>query len=476
MVSMDSLLALCLSLLCIPAYLLTSHTHPILTIVAMTRCIKQSLICPIDSEDVAALHNGESEKRCLLKKLDATLDIGRILQRLFCLLSICLLYTVLLISNVKPVMVEKLAEPSGLQVVTTPITAKQQKEQQKELLQVSLDSTEIANNGVFGKMKFPMGETEIATVGDVGNEIGDIVENSSVAKEQVLTTAEVKQLLAPIQFCSADEEYEGQEVLPVAPIYTQYANNGALLKGVAAMGGAELAIMGHVNNEIGYIIEDAASKKKELTAAQTELLRPIEFCWADEVYGENLDFPTNKAVEQAVAKKQSLTPAQVELLKPIEFSWADEEIENNSPTPPVSTEEDTRDGPKKQASTSAEMEELLKPTEFSWADEEFEDTPIISTEEMTKVKGCNGCTAWCPTRKQLDKSGLLADDGYTLHDQMGDTEVGGPLHICIERLLCLYHPREFKQQKMFRSKVEEIQLGADCLHYFRWLRRRGEAW
>lgn len=42
----------------------------------------------------------------------------------------------------------------------------------------------------------------------------------------------------------------------------------------------------------------AAPKKEELTAAQTELLRPIEFCWADEEFGDDLVFPTNKAVEQ----------------------------------------------------------------------------------------------------------------------------------------------------------------------------------
>ncbi|RPB28121.1 hypothetical protein L211DRAFT_865519, partial [Terfezia boudieri ATCC MYA-4762] len=422
MVSMGSLLSLFLSqvsLLCIPAYLLTSRTLLILTVVATTSYIKQSLICPMNSEDVAALHYGKSEKGCLLKKLDATLDVRRILQKLFCLLwtqkSTCLLYAVLLILNINPAMVEKSAELSGLQDVTISITAKQQ----KELLQVSMDNTEIANNGVFGNMESPVGETEIATVGDVENEIGDIAENSAVAKKQVLTTAEVKQLLAPIQFCWPDEDYEGPEVLPVAPTNT---NDGAFLNAVAAMGGAELEIVGHVNNEIGYIIEDAAPKKEELTAAQTELLRPIEFCWADEEFGDDLVFPTNKAVEQAGVKKQSLTPAQVELLKPIEFFWADEEIENNSPNP---IEEDTRDaGPKEQALTSAEVEKLLKPIEFSCADEEFEGTPIVSTEEMTKVRGCNGGTAWCPTRKQLDKSGLLADDGFTLHDQIGDTEVG----------------------------------------------------
>lgn len=79
---------------------------------------------------------------------------------------------------------------------------------------------------------------------------------AAVAKKQVLTTAEVKQLLAPIQFCWPDEDYEGPEVLPVAPTNTQCANDGAFLKAVAAMGGAELEIVGHVNNEIGYIIED----------------------------------------------------------------------------------------------------------------------------------------------------------------------------------------------------------------------------
>lgn len=108
-------------------------------------------------------------------------------------------------------------------------------------------------------------------------------------------------------------------------------------------------------------------------------------------------------------------------------------------------------GPNKQELTAAEVEELLRPTEFSWADEDFEFTPTAPTEEVAKVMGCNGGTTWCPTRKQLDKSGLVADDGFTLHDEMEETEVGGPLYICPERLLCLYHPREFQQQKLFVS-------------------------
>jgi len=111
----------------------------------------------------------------------------------------------------------------------------------------------------------------------------------------------------------------------------------------------------------------------------------------------------------------------------------------------------TETGPKEQALTAAEVEELLKPTEFSWADEDFEGTPTDSTKKIIQVKGCNGDIAWCPTRKQLEKSGLSADDGFTLHDQMGGTEVGGPLYVCHERLLCLYRPREFQQQKLFVS-------------------------
>lgn len=139
----------------------------------------------MNSEDVAALHYGKSEKSCLLKKLDATLDVRRILQKLFCLLSTCLLYAVLLILNINPAMVEKSAELSGLQDVTISITAKQQ----KELLQVSMDNTEIANNGVFGNMESPVGETEIATVGDVENEIGDIAENCKRVTECTVTKA-----------------------------------------------------------------------------------------------------------------------------------------------------------------------------------------------------------------------------------------------------------------------------------------------
>ena len=102
---------------------------------------------------------------------------------------------------------------------------------------------------------------------------------------------------------------------------------------------------------------------------------------------------------------------------------------------------------------TATIEELLKPIEFSWADEDFEDTPIVtpaSTEEVTKVRGCNG-TAWCPTRQYLDKSGLLADDGFTLHGQMEHTRVGGPLYVNPQRLLCLYRPREFQQENLFVS-------------------------
>ena len=107
--------------------------------------------------------------------------------------------------------------------------------------------------------------------------------------------------------------------------------------------------------------------------------------------------------------------------------------------------------PKKEALTAAEVEELLKPSEFSWADEDFEDTPIVSTEEVHKVTGCNGGNTWCPTRQQLSKSGLVADNGFTLHGQMEDTDVGGPLYVCPQRLLCLYRPKQFQQEKLFVS-------------------------
>ena len=53
----------------------------------MTSYIKRSLLRPINSEDVPAVHHGDPQKQsCLFKELDAALDVGPVLQRLFCLL------------------------------------------------------------------------------------------------------------------------------------------------------------------------------------------------------------------------------------------------------------------------------------------------------------------------------------------------------------------------------------------------------
>ena len=199
-----------------------------------------------------------------------------------------------------------------------------------------------------------------------------------------------------------------------------------------------------------------------LVPPQVDLLRPVEFLWADEEFEDDLVFnpaPTAEVATVYTPKEQPLTPTEIEeLLKPIEFSWADEEFEDDLVFTPASTAEVTTVYvPKEQLLTPAEIAEFLKPIEFSWADEEFDDNSIAtlaaptSIEEATKRKGCNGGAAWCSTRQHLNTLGLVADNGFTLNDQIENTGAGGPLYIDSERLLCLYRPKELKHKKLFVS-------------------------
>ncbi|KAF8416023.1 hypothetical protein EV426DRAFT_687939 [Tirmania nivea] len=333
------------------------------------------------------------------------------------------------------------------QDVAAPTTSKKD----QDLLPVGRDSAEFANCGVFRKAEVTVGETKLAIVGDGSNGIMDIID-ATVPKKQALTPIEVEHFLKPIQFRWADEEFEDVErlksVLQLTPNTIEFEKNGAFVKGI-----------------VEYA--PVPDKQASLTPAQVEeILKPLEFSWADEEFDDD---PVVTPFPSPELKKLRYTVEDGKCVNP-EVHCNEGRMNADDMTPATI--------PKSQTLTAAEVEELLKPIDFSWADEDFDNNPVttpVFTKGATKPRGCNSGTAWCPTRQQLHKSGLLADDGFTLHSQMADTELGGPLYVGPQRLLCLYHPRKFQQQKLFGSKVEEIGDGADCLQYLLWVQKQGEA-
>jgi len=157
---------------------------------------------------------------------------------------------------------------------------------------VAPQKAEFTKHGAFVKAGVAMAMTVLA---NATTHIKDIVEDgkhitlgcnlmklkvnaedtiiATVSKMQALTPAKVEQFAKPIQFHWADEEVEGQEVIPVALINTEFANNGAFLKAAAAMGEAKLETVGHVDNEI---VEDGKHIRSKPTIIELEMNEGLE--------------------------------------------------------------------------------------------------------------------------------------------------------------------------------------------------------